>query len=466
MERSNDKEENQTKKRRRRVKKSVALGCESISERNETQNEPQEPEPEENATQNKPREPAPERKELVFLGNPAYRFDLEDLLRASVEQLGRGTVGTTFKARLDDGTTVVVAKRLEHVFLSAEDFRDKVEALGAMDHENLLPLRGYFYSKDEKFLLYDYMPLGSLSSQLHGSRGSGWTPLSWEVRLSIALGAARAIEHLHAQRRPNIHHGNIKSSNVLLAPSYEVRVSDYGLAPLTSSALVGGADPTMADVYEFGVLLLELLTGKLPTQLRMEQGVDLPAWVVSVVREEWTAEVFDLELMRYHDPEEEMVELLQVAISCVSPNSHERPQMSEVRRKIEELCSPGGQRDGDSLPDKVSEGTKDTSSGLIPSAQVDRDSLLNQVSEVNNDIYTRKPPDGVLEVSERAYGYRFLPTFFSFSVLDSLSWYQWPLLMYSTIYLLLGQRYLNNGRINRKPVWFGNKQFRLLICFC
>ncbi|XP_056174647.1 disease resistance protein L6-like [Syzygium oleosum] len=396
----------------------------SISEKNETQNKPQEPEPEESAlglsgnpnkwldlkdllrapqesaTRNKPQEPKPERKVLVLLANPAKWFDLEDLFRASAEVLGRGTVGTTYKAHLDDGTTVVV-KRLNHVVLSAEDFRDKVVALAAMDHENLVPLRGYYYSKEEKLLFYDYMPLGSLSSQLHGSRGSGRTPLSWEVRLSIALGAARAIEHLHAQRRPNILHGRIKSSNVLLTPSYEVRVSDYGIAPLRSSALVGAADSTMADVYKFGLLLLELLTGKLPTQLPIKKGADLAWWVQSLPDEESITGIFDEALGSFI---KEMIELFGVAIHCVSPNSHERPQMSEVRRKIEELCSPGGQRDGDSLPDKVSEGTKDTSSGLIPSAQVDRDSQLNQFREVNNDIYTRKPPDGVLEVSERVYG--------------------------------------------------------------
>ncbi|KAI6681217.1 hypothetical protein NL676_035098 [Syzygium grande] len=326
--------------------------------------------PQESARRNRRQEPEQEESALVWLGNPAKRFDLEDLLRASVELLGRGTVGTTYKAHLDDGTTVVVLKRLNPVVLSAEDFRDKVEALGAMDHENLLPLRGYFYSKDEKFLLYDYMPLGSLWSQLHGSRGSGRTPLSWEVRLSTALGAARAVEHLHAQRRPNIHHGNIKSSNVLLAPSYEVRVSDYGLAPLTSSALVGWAEPTVADVYGFGVLLVELLMGKSPTHhLLMDEGVVLPAWVQSLPDEEYITGIFDKALVSFN---KEMIELFGVAIRCISPNSHERPQMSEVRRKIEELCRG--------------------------------DSLLNQASEVNNDIYARKPPDGVLEVSERAYG--------------------------------------------------------------
>ncbi|XP_048134083.1 probable inactive receptor kinase At1g48480 [Rhodamnia argentea] len=346
-----------------------------------------------NATQDK----------LVLFGKTQKKFDLEDLLRASAEVLGGGMAGKTYKAGLkSELNTVVVVKRLKDVVLSAEDFWYAVEALGAMDHENLLPLRGYYYSKDEKLLLYDYMPLGSLSDQLHRYRESGRTSLSWEARLSIALGAARAIEHLHAHDIP---HGKIKSSNVLIFLYYKARVSDYGLVPLTRSALRGGTHPTMAeDVYSFGVLLLELLTGKLPRQLRLsEEGVDLPAWVQSVAREEWTAQVLDVELPTIHDDVVQgMIELLDVAIRCVSSNPNGRPWMSDVRKKIEELCSHGGQQDGDSQ--------------------------LNQFSQVNNDMYPRKPPDGVLEVSERVYGYRILPTLFCFSVLVSLSWYLWPLL--------------------------------------
>ncbi|XP_048134077.1 probable inactive receptor kinase At1g48480 [Rhodamnia argentea] len=326
-----------------------------------------------NATQNK----------LVLLGNPAKRFDWEDVKRANWEVLGEGTVGTTYKVDLEDGTTTVVVKRLKDVVLSAEDFQDAVEALGAMDHENLLPLRGYYYSKDQKLLLYDYMPLGSLSDRLHFEYDEWRRPsLSWEVRLSIALGAARAIEHLHAQRRPNDHHGNIKSSNVLLTPSYEARVSDCGLALLARSSQSGGAHPLLADVYGFGVFLLELLTGKRHTLPRLwEEGVDLPAWVQSVAREEGTAQVLDAEL----------TELWDVAMRCVSSNPHRRPWMSIIRKKIEELCSHVGQQGGDSQSDKVSEGTdcESPSSLLIPSPDEDRDSQLGQFSELNNDMYTR-----------------------------------------------------------------------------
>lgn len=110
---------------------------------------------------------APGAKKLVFFGNAARGFDLEDLLRASAEVLGKGTFGTAYKAVLEAGTVVAV-KRLKDVIISDKEFKEKIEVVGAMDHENLVPLRAYYYSRDEKLLVYDYMPMGSLSALLHG----------------------------------------------------------------------------------------------------------------------------------------------------------------------------------------------------------------------------------------------------------------------------------------------------------
>ncbi|KAE9607463.1 putative transferase, protein kinase RLK-Pelle-LRR-III family [Lupinus albus] len=289
-------------------------------------------------------------KKLVFFGNSVRGFDLEDLLRASAEVLGKGTFGSAYKAVLEVGPVVAV-KRLKDVTISEKEFKEKIEVVGAMDHESLVPLRAYYFSRDEKLLVYDYMSMGSLSALLHGNKGAGRTPLSWELRSGIALGAARGIEYLHSQG-PNVSHGNIKSSNILLTKSYEARVSDFGLAHLvgpssTPNRVAGYRAPEVtdpckvsqkADVYSFGVLLLELLTGKAPTHaLLNEEGVDLPRWVQSVVREEWTSEVFDLELLRYQNAEEEMVQLLQLAVDCAAPYPDKRPSMSEVAQSIEEL---------------------------------------------------------------------------------------------------------------------------------
>ena len=104
----------------------------------------------------------------MFFGNAARAFDLEDLLRASAEVLGKGTFGTAYKAVLEAGPVVAV-KRLKDVTISEKEFREKIEAVGAMDHESLVPLSAYYFSRDEKLLVYDYMSMGSLSALLHGS---------------------------------------------------------------------------------------------------------------------------------------------------------------------------------------------------------------------------------------------------------------------------------------------------------
>ncbi|CAL5189880.1 unnamed protein product [Lathyrus oleraceus] len=290
-------------------------------------------------------------KSLVFVGNVTRKFSLDDLLRASAEVLGKGTFGTAYKAALEMGVTVAV-KRLKDVTASEREFKEKMEEVGKLVHDKLVPLRGYYYSRDEKLVVYDYMPMGSLSALLHANNGTGRTPLNWETRSTIALGAAQGIAYLHSQS-PTSSHGNIKSSNILLTKSYESRVSDFGLAYLalptaTPNRVSGYRAPEVtdtrkvsqkADVYSFGIMLLELLTGKAPTHSTLnDEGVDLPRWVQSIVQDEWNSDVFDMELLRYQNVEDEMVKLLQLALECTAQYPDKRPSMDVVVRLIEEIC--------------------------------------------------------------------------------------------------------------------------------
>ncbi|KAL8557364.1 hypothetical protein ACS0TY_004702 [Phlomoides rotata] len=288
---------------------------------------------------------------IIFFEGCNLVFDLEDLLRASAEVLGKGMFGTTYKAALEDATTVAV-KRLKEVIVGKKEFEQQMEIVGNIRHENVAPLRAYYYSKDEKLMVYDYYYQGSVSALLHAKRGENTISLDWETRLKIAIGVARGIAHIHSQCGGKLVHGNIKASNIFLNSQLFGCVSDLGLATLmstTSPPIIrsGYRAPEVtdmrkvlqaSDVYSYGVFLLELLTGKSPVHgAGGEEVVHIVRWVQSVVREEWTGEVFDVELMRYPNIEEEMVSMLQIGLSCVGRMPEQRPKIEEVVKMVEEI---------------------------------------------------------------------------------------------------------------------------------
>ncbi|KAK7264162.1 hypothetical protein RJT34_31766 [Clitoria ternatea] len=289
---------------------------------------------------------------LVFCGggDREMSYSLEDLLKASAETLGRGIVGSTYKAVMESGFIVTVKRLKDARYPGLEDFRAHIQVLGRLRHPNLVPLRAYFQAKEERLLVFDYFPNGSLFSLIHGSKTSGGgKPLHWTSCLKIAEDLATGLLYIH--QHPGMTHGNLKSSNVLLGSDFESCLTDYGLTVFLNPDSMDEPSATSlfyrapecrnfhrsqtqpADVYSFGVLLLELLTGKTPFQdLVQTYGSDIPSWVRSVREEE--TESGDDPASGNEASEEKLQALLNIAMACVALVPENRPTTREVLKMI------------------------------------------------------------------------------------------------------------------------------------
>ncbi|GLJ14821.1 hypothetical protein SUGI_0241020 [Cryptomeria japonica] len=313
---------------------------------------------------------------LVFLDERRKGMKFEELLRSSAELLGRGGLGSLYRVVLYDGSSWVV-KRIRDIRVPRQDFERRMALIGRLKHPNVLPLVAYYCSKEEKLLVYDHLRNGSISTLLHGHFED--KKLDWQTRLAVASGVAHGLAYLHHQN-PNSPHANLKSSNILLNDKYEPCISEYGLfflldepAGISPGQWSGYKAPEYnqtkrfthkSDVYSFGIMLLELLTGK-PVD---SSGLDLPRWVTSVVREEWTVEVFDQSMVQTgsHSSEDRMVQLLRIAVSCVSNNPASRPVMAEVSRLIDKLKEAEEQSIDQSYMESSSTSTSYVSGNATP----------------------------------------------------------------------------------------------------
>ncbi|CAB4262393.1 unnamed protein product [Prunus armeniaca] len=292
---------------------------------------------------------------LVSLGN-LRNFTFKELQLAtdhfsSKNILGAGGFGNVYKGKLGDGTMVAV-KRLKDVTGTAGEsqFRTELEMISLAVHRNLLRLIGYCATSNERLLVYPYMSNGSVAARLRGKPA-----LDWNTRKKIAIGAARGLLYLHEQCDPKIIHRDVKAANVLLDDYCEAIVGDFGLAKLLDHAdshvttavrgtvghiapeyLSTGQSSEKTDVFGFGILLIELITGLRALEFgkTVNQKGAMLEWVKKIQQEKKVEVLVDRELGNIYD-RIEVGEMLQVALLCTQYLPAHRPKMSEVVRMLE-----------------------------------------------------------------------------------------------------------------------------------
>lgn len=305
---------------------------------------------------------SPEHGELVVLNQEkAGALAMADLMKAAAEMLASSPLGTTYKVILPDGGAVAV-KRLRDVHrLGKDGFEAEIRRLGRLRHPNVLPPLAYHYSKKEKLLLFEYVDKGSLNYALHGDRGAHHAALTWPTRLRIVRGIARGMAYLHSElAASDVPHGNLKSCNVLLGPTYEPLLVDYGLTQLVNPsqaaiAMFAYRSPEAVqrrqvspkcDVYCLGVVVLEVVTGKFPSQYLSSGmgGTDVVEWAAAAVEERREAELIDPEIIAGGGGKRStagMERLLRIAAACTDPSPENRPSMKEAARRIEAVTVDG-----------------------------------------------------------------------------------------------------------------------------
>ncbi|XVE75008.1 hypothetical protein DITRI_Ditri12bG0063100 [Diplodiscus trichospermus] len=269
--------------------------------------------------------------------------------------LGRGGFGIVYKGCLNDGTFVAVKRLTDYDIAGGEiQFQTEVETISFAVHRNLLRLSGFCTTENERLLVYPYMPNGSVASRLR-DHVHGRPALDWARRKSIALGTARGLVYLHEQSDPKIIHRDVKAANILLDEDFEAVVGDFGLAKLldhrdshVTTAVRGtighiapeylstGQSSEKTDVFGFGILLLELITGRKALEFGRaanQKGVMLD-WVKKLHQEGKLSLLVDKDIKGNFDGTE-LEEMAQVALLCTQFNPLHRPRMSEVLRMLE-----------------------------------------------------------------------------------------------------------------------------------
>ncbi|KAK6915311.1 Leucine-rich repeat-containing N-terminal, plant-type [Dillenia turbinata] len=301
-------------------------------------------------------------------------FNSNEIL-ASIEEsnvIGMGGTGIVYKAEIHKPLTIVAVKKLwrsSTEIESGDNLLAEVNLLGRLRHRNIVRLLGYLHNENDVMIVYEYMPNGNLGTVLHGKE-AGKLLVDWVSRYNIAVGIAQGLAYLHHDCHPPVIHRDIKSNNILLDANLEARIADFGLARMMlhkneTVSIVAGSYGYIApeygysmkvdeksDIYSFGVVLLELLTGKMPLDPAFGDSVDIVGWVRKKIKYHGgLEEALDPSVGGHcKHAQDEMLLVLRIALLCTAKLPKDRPSMrdiitmlGEAKPRRKSICYNSGQ---------------------------------------------------------------------------------------------------------------------------
>ncbi|KAG0494758.1 hypothetical protein HPP92_005752 [Vanilla planifolia] len=266
--------------------------------------------------------------------------------------IGEGGYGVVYRGVLPDFSVVAVKNLLNKKSQAEKEFKVEVEAIGRVRHKNLVGLLGYCAEGPRRMLVYEYMDNGNLEQWLHGDVGP-FSPLTWEIRMKIAIDTAKGLAYLHEGLEPKVVHRDIKSSNILLDKQWNAKVSDFGLAKVlgpgsnfVTTRVMGtfgyvapeyastGLLNESSDIYSFGVLLMEIISGRNPVDYRRPSGeVNLVEWFRGWLSKQ-VEDVLDPSIQVLPSPRT-LKRALLVCLRCIDSDAQKRPKMGQIAHMLE-----------------------------------------------------------------------------------------------------------------------------------
>ncbi|KAH6830337.1 receptor-like protein kinase 2 [Perilla frutescens var. hirtella] len=303
------------------------------------------------------------RKEVIVFNDITVSLTYENVVRATgsfnaSNCIGNGGFGATYKAEIAPGVLVAIKRLAIGRFQGIQQFDAEIKTLARLRHRNLVTLIGYHASETEMFLIYNYLPGGNLEKFIQERSNRA---VDWRVLHKIALDIAHALAYLHDQCVPRVLHRDVKPSNILLDQDYNAYLSDFGLARLLGTsethATTGVAGTfgyvapeyamtcrvsDKADVYSYGVVLLELISDKKaldPSFSSYGNGFNIVAWACMLLRQGRAKEFYTAGLWDA-GPHDDLVEVLHLAVVCTVDTLSNRPTMKQVVRRLKQLQPP------------------------------------------------------------------------------------------------------------------------------